>query len=123
MVYGKRDLRHRHAARQRRAINAAGGKDGKFALLGRQQAASTRLTALGPWLDYTVNGLIIGNIYALLAVGLALIFGVANLINFAHGSVYMVGAYIGWAVHHLSAHAAAGDAAAGGGGLRRCSAW
>ncbi len=53
--------------------------------------------SLGPWLDYTVNGLIIGNIYALLAVGLALIFGVANLINFAHGSVYTVGAYIGWA--------------------------
>jgi branched-chain amino acid transport system permease protein len=50
-----------------------------------------------PWLDYTINGLIIGNIYALLAVGLALIFGVANLINFAHGSVYTVGAYIGWA--------------------------
>ena len=46
--------------------------------------------------DYTINGLIIGNIYALVAVGLALIFGVANLINFAHGSVYMVGAYIGW---------------------------
>src|ERR1700742_5262656 len=52
---------------------------------------------LGPWLDYTVNGLIVGNIYALLAVGLALIFGVANLINFAHGSVYTIGAYVGWA--------------------------
>ena len=38
----------------------------------------------------------IGNIYALLAVGLALIFGVSNLINFAHGSVYTIGAYIGW---------------------------
>lgn len=49
------------------------------------------------WIDHTVNGLIIGNIYALLAVGLALIFGVANLINFAHGSVYAVGAYVGWA--------------------------
>jgi branched-chain amino acid transport system permease protein len=46
--------------------------------------------------DYTINGLVIGNIYALVAVGLALIFGVSNLINFAHGSVYMVGAYIGW---------------------------
>ncbi|MBP2231933.1 branched-chain amino acid transport system permease protein [Azospirillum agricola] len=53
-------------------------------------------TSLGPWLDYTINGLVIGNIYALLAVGLALIFGVSHLINFAHGSVYMVGAYIGW---------------------------
>ena len=50
----------------------------------------------GTWLDYTVNGLVIGNIYALLAVGLALIFGVANLINFAHGSIYTVGAYVGW---------------------------
>ncbi|MBC8077501.1 MAG: ABC transporter permease [Chloroflexales bacterium] len=46
--------------------------------------------------DQTINGLVIGNIYALMAVGLALIFGVANLINFAHGSVYMIGAYVGW---------------------------
>jgi branched-chain amino acid transport system permease protein len=49
------------------------------------------------WLDHTLNGLIIGNVYAMLAVGLALIFGVSNLINFAHGSVYTVGAFIGWA--------------------------
>lgn len=47
-------------------------------------------------LDQTVNGLVIGNIYALMAVGLALIFGTANLINFAHGSVYALGAYAGW---------------------------
>ena len=51
---------------------------------------------MGSWIDYTVNGLIVGNIYALLAVGLALIFGVSHLINFAQGSIYMVGAYIGW---------------------------
>jgi len=54
------------------------------------------VSALGPWFDYTVNGLVVGNIYALLAVGLALIYGVSHLINFAHGSVYMTGAYIGW---------------------------
>ena len=52
--------------------------------------------SFGPWFDYTVNGLVVGNIYALLAVGLALIYGVSHLINFAHGSIYMVGAYIGW---------------------------
>ena len=52
---------------------------------------------MSSFIDYTVNGLVIGNIYALLAVGLALIFGVSNLINFAHGSVYTIGAYIGWA--------------------------
>lgn len=48
------------------------------------------------WIDYTLNGLIVGNIYALLAVGLALIFGVSRLINFAHGSVFTSGAFIGW---------------------------
>ncbi len=47
-------------------------------------------------IDQTVNGLVIGNIYALIAVGLAFIFGVAHLINFAHGSVFMFGAYVGW---------------------------
>jgi branched-chain amino acid transport system permease protein len=50
----------------------------------------------GPLIDQTINGLVIGNIYALIAVGLALIFGTAGLINFAHGSVYMLGAYVGW---------------------------
>ena len=53
---------------------------------------------LQTFLDQTINGLAIGNIYALTAVGLALIFGVGNLINFAHGSVYMIGAYVGWVV-------------------------
>jgi len=48
------------------------------------------------WLDYTINGLIVGNVYALVAVGLALIFGVSRLINFSQGSIYLVGAYIGW---------------------------
>lgn len=47
-------------------------------------------------IDQTINGLVIGNIYALTAVGLALIFGVGNLINFAQGSVFMIGAYVGW---------------------------
>ncbi len=51
---------------------------------------------MSSWLDYTINGLIVGNVYALIAVGLALIFGVSRLINFAQGSIYLVGAYIGW---------------------------
>ena len=51
---------------------------------------------MSSWLDYTINGLILGNVYALVAVGLALIFGVSRLINFAQGSIYLVGAYVGW---------------------------
>jgi branched-chain amino acid transport system permease protein len=54
------------------------------------------MSAFAGWADQVVNGLVLGNIYALLAAGLALIFGVAHLINFAHGSVYMVGSYLGW---------------------------
>jgi len=56
---------------------------------------------LAVWLGQTVNGLILGNIYALLAAGLALIFGVAGLVNFAHGSVYMAGSYAGWVAMSL----------------------
>jgi branched-chain amino acid transport system permease protein len=53
-------------------------------------------STLALWLGQTINGLVLGNIYALLAAGLALVFGVAGLVNFAHGSVYMLGSYAGW---------------------------
>lgn len=43
--------------------------------------------------DLFVNGLIFGLFYALMAVGLAMIFGVLKIINFAHGEFYMIGAY------------------------------
>jgi len=43
-----------------------------------------------------INGLAIGNVYALLALGYTLVFGVARLINFAQGSVFMFGAYVAW---------------------------
>jgi branched-chain amino acid transport system permease protein len=42
--------------------------------------------------DLFINGLIIGLFYALMAVGLAMIFGVLKIVNFAHGEFYMVGA-------------------------------
>jgi branched-chain amino acid transport system permease protein len=44
-------------------------------------------------LDLLINGLIFGLFYALMAVGLAMIFGVLKVVNFAHGEFYMVGAY------------------------------
>ncbi len=43
--------------------------------------------------DLFINGLIIGLFYALMAVGLTLIFGILKVVNFAHGEFYMVGAY------------------------------
>ena len=44
-------------------------------------------------IDLTVNGLIIGLFYALMAIGLSLIFGILRIVNFAHGEFYMIGAY------------------------------
>ncbi len=43
--------------------------------------------------DLLANGLIIGVLYALMAVGLTLIFGILRVVNFAHGEFYMLGAY------------------------------
>ena len=45
-----------------------------------------------------VNGLSLGSIYALLALGYTMVYGIINLINFAHGDIYMLGAFIGFAV-------------------------
>src|SRR5919206_3330932 len=41
-------------------------------------------------------GLINGAFYAMLSLGLAVIFGLLNIINFAHGAQYMMGAFCGW---------------------------
>jgi branched-chain amino acid transport system permease protein len=45
-----------------------------------------------------VSGLAVGSLYALIALGYTMVYGVLKLLNFAHGDVYMVGAYIGWFV-------------------------
>src|SRR5216684_415691 len=48
------------------------------------------------FLQQIVNGLSLGSIYALIALGYTMVYGVLRLINFAHGDVYMVGAYVGY---------------------------
>jgi len=45
-----------------------------------------------------VAGLTIGSLYALLALGYTMVYGILKLLNFAHGDVYMIGAYIGYFV-------------------------
>ena len=54
------------------------------------------------FLKQLVNGLSLGSIYALIALGYTMVYGIVKLINFAHGDVMMVGAYTGyfilWAV-------------------------
>jgi branched-chain amino acid transport system permease protein len=47
-------------------------------------------------------GLINGAFYALLSLGLAVIFGMLDVINFAHGALYMLGAFVGWGLLHYA---------------------
>ncbi|KPF48086.1 ABC transporter permease [beta proteobacterium AAP51] len=45
-----------------------------------------------------INGLVLGSMYALVALGYTMVYGIINLINFAHGEVLMVGALVSWMV-------------------------
>jgi branched-chain amino acid transport system permease protein len=47
-------------------------------------------------LQQVVNGIIIGHAYALVAVGWTMLLGAARLVNFGHGQMYMVGAFVAW---------------------------
>ena len=47
-------------------------------------------------LQQIINGISLGSIYALIALGYTMVYGIIKLINFAHGDVYMLGAYIGY---------------------------
>ena len=49
-----------------------------------------------------VLGLINGAFYALLSLGLAIIFGLLNVINFAHGALFMLGAFVAWGLLHYA---------------------
>ena len=50
------------------------------------------------FLQQTVNGLTLGSVYALLALGYSMVYGVLRFLNFAHGEVYMFGAFAGYGV-------------------------
>lgn len=45
-----------------------------------------------------INGISLGSIYALIALGYTMVYGIMRLINFAHGDIYMLGAYVGFFV-------------------------
>src|SRR3954462_9703296 len=49
-------------------------------------------------LQQIINGLVLGSMYALIALGYTMVYGIINLINFAHGDVLMVGALTSWSI-------------------------
>lgn len=46
--------------------------------------------------QHVVNGLVTGSVYALVALGVTLVYGLTRLVNFAHGEIVTVGAFVGW---------------------------
>jgi len=53
---------------------------------------------MGFFFQELVNGIVVGALYSLVALGFSMVYGVLKLLNFAHGDLYMVGAYIGFFV-------------------------
>lgn len=49
-------------------------------------------------MQHAVNGLVLGATYALLGIGLTLVFGIMRVVNFAHGELYALGAYVAYAL-------------------------
>jgi branched-chain amino acid transport system permease protein len=56
------------------------------------------VTTMGqvPFVRTTLSGLTLGSLYFMVAAGLTLIFGLMDVLNFAHGAMFMLGAYLGW---------------------------
>ena len=53
------------------------------------------------FVQLTLNGLTLGSVYALIALGYSLVYGILKLLNFAHGDVFMVGSFIGFGALQL----------------------
>ncbi len=67
-------------------------------LVWRLYTVFTQRTEYGPeiWARFAISGVIIGSVYALIAIGYTLVYGILRMINFAHGDVVMVGAFTGF---------------------------
>src|SRR6476659_6285896 len=60
-----------------------------------------RLATMETFIQQILNGLVLGSMYALIALGYTMVYGVLNLINFAHGDVLMIGAMVGLSILKL----------------------
>lgn len=45
------------------------------------------------FISYLINGISLGSVYAIIALGYTMVYGIAKMLNFAHGDVIMIGAY------------------------------
>jgi branched-chain amino acid transport system permease protein len=59
------------------------------------RAATERLASMDYFLQQLINGVTLGAIYGLIAIGYTMVYGIIGMINFAHGDIFMVSAFIG----------------------------
>src|SRR5207237_6143369 len=94
--------RHRqhHAGREPQRLEAGGGDRDQGWQEGLQRLHESLTDERSPgrvseFLQQLVNGVTWGSVYALIALGYTMVYGILRLINFAHGDVYMLGAFVG----------------------------
>ena len=46
------------------------------------------------FISYLINGISLGSVYAIIALGYTMVYGIAKMLNFAHGDVIMIGCYV-----------------------------
>ena len=46
------------------------------------------------FVNYLINGVSLGSVYAIIALGYTMVYGIAKMLNFAHGDVIMIGSYV-----------------------------
>ena len=74
------------------------------------------------FLSYLISGISLGSVYAIIALGYTMVYGIAKMLNFAHGDVIMVGGYISFCAMLLSGPAQHRGRPARGRRSVRCSA-
>src|SRR5262245_53844581 len=83
----------RARARLLRAENAAATAQIRRRQI-RRLKAGLRSDRMEYFLQQLINGITLGSIYGLIAIGYTMVYGIIGMINFAHGDVFMVGAFI-----------------------------
>ena len=48
------------------------------------------------FISYLINGISLGSVYAIIALGYTMVYGIAKMLNFAHGDIIMVGSYVSY---------------------------
>ena len=56
------------------------------------------------FLSYLISGISLGSIYAIIALGYTMVYGIAKMLNFAHGDIIMIGGYVSFCAMYYMNH-------------------